>query len=202
MPVTMSPMPRQESSQLCRRQSSGSRGSRSAKPRAEVRRARRGARSAIARQGCRSGGERQRAMRSPRRGSAPAVYSARNGGMSPRFSERLGLVSATIQTDGISEPLRNSLWNYVGIVITASGLGLMLGSQQVRHREVVQAIAAGALRVPIEHVPSASAREWLLDRYSKLSWHEALDMVEWVVKHVELFTSKRIATDQAMKTLN
>ena len=65
-------------------------------------------------------------MRSPRRGSAPAVYSARIGGMSPRFSERLGLVSATIQTDGISEPLRNSLWNYVGIVITASGLGLRI----------------------------------------------------------------------------
>ncbi len=108
--------------------------------------------------------------------------------MERTFSERMGYGSPrTIQTDGMDDPLRSSLWNVIAGLVD-SPFGPFGGNG--KWFEVARLIAREVLRVPIDGVPGWTgggewqARGWLLEKYLLLEWYMVYDILEVIARSV------------------
>ncbi|WP_164886965.1 AbiJ-NTD4 domain-containing protein [Piscinibacter defluvii] len=105
----------------------------------------------------------------------------------PRFSERLGLVSVSdaLQVEGMSETLRNSLWNYV----------VSLFEHEGGWYEGARVVANYFRRSPVDELPDYDlpCRDWVKEYFYSLPWYEVYDFVEFIAEKYELiFPSRRV----------
>jgi len=96
--------------------------------------------------------------------------------MKKRFSERLGIVDQiqTIQTEGMSDALRNSLWNFIH------------SQFESRHDywiPLAKFIAQYFRKTPVDELPyhDYDCREWVKAYFYDLKWYEVYDLVEFLV---------------------
>ncbi len=105
----------------------------------------------------------------------------------PRFSERVGAVKVEIQLGSMDERLKNSIWNLIAGVLPGLLPGAMHNNELY---DAVVRITAAVLKRPIDEVPRnypSEPRDWLLQRYQRLTWADIYDLVEFAVAHtVEL----------------
>jgi hypothetical protein len=97
-----------------------------------------------------------------------------------RFSERIGarVVPRSIQLEGIDDDLRNSLWNEIVTRLSAAS---------GRWPKALAALGKYVFKVPIDSLPSTdnAAHEWLRVKFYAPPWHEAYDIVEFVVHQID-----------------
>ena len=106
----------------------------------------------------------------------------------PRFSERIGKkdVPQFLETESMSLPLRNSLWNYMILMVD--------GSRHTDWSDFAKALAQHFRRSPVDELPSyeGQCRNWVKEYFYELSWHEAFDLVEFFADNIErLFSNDR-----------
>ena len=92
-----------------------------------------------------------------------------------KFSERIGIVSqpGTIQMDGMSDPLRNSLWN------------LLLRFYDYKQlRTLLIFLTEHYFKKPTDEVPyrGFDCKELLKKSFFGMQWYEVYDLVEFIVK--------------------
>ena len=97
-----------------------------------------------------------------------------------QFSQRIGATEAptTIQLEGVSEALRNSIWNYVHTLFNEGDSGWW---------QIASNSAQFFFKVPVDEIPPYNYRrmEWTKQRLFRLEWYEVYDFVEFVAEWYE-----------------
>ncbi len=92
-----------------------------------------------------------------------------------KFSERLGFIESPrfLQTEGMSDALKNSLWNFVVSMFDAKD-GEWLSA--------ASCIAQFFRKVPVDELPhyDVRCREWTKAYFFSLHWYEIYDFIEFV----------------------
>jgi AbiJ N-terminal domain 4 len=99
-----------------------------------------------------------------------------------KFSDRHGYTQSAIQTEGMNDALRNSIWNFISEPMTFTDDG-------VTWRRLLSVLADEFFKVPIETVPkydSDLGRKWLRKHYDRLEWYEVYNLLEYTVAWAEL----------------
>jgi hypothetical protein len=93
-----------------------------------------------------------------------------------KFSERMGFKEhmQTIQTDGMNDALRNSLWNFIHSLYEG------------KYDYWIPAAKWSArffFKVPVDELPyqDYENRKWLKARFFNLKWYEVYDFIEFIV---------------------
>jgi hypothetical protein len=98
-----------------------------------------------------------------------------------KFSERMGFKEhlPIIQTDGMSDALRNSLWNF---------LHTLYENTNNYWIPVAKLSARLFFKVPVDELPfhDSDNRKWLKARFYDLKWFEIYDYIEFIVNNHEL----------------
>lgn len=95
-----------------------------------------------------------------------------------RFSERIGIVTATatLQTNEISIPLRNSFWNLI--------LDTCLTGQVASDRQKIKAIWRDIFRLPMDDLDPVywgkSCKTMLSELFFTSQWYIVLDLIEYI----------------------
>jgi hypothetical protein len=102
----------------------------------------------------------------------------------PRFSERIGVKSlpTSIQMEGMSEELRNSLWNLIYKLYKHDNYGKWWAN-------VAEHVAQYFLKIPVDEVPYDDfyCHKWMKERFYKLEWYEVYELIEFVAeKHDDM----------------
>lgn len=96
-----------------------------------------------------------------------------------RFSERIGAVSSpsTIQTDSMSEDLRNSLWNLF--------YSLYQDSTYDYWQSMAPFVARYFRKVPLDDLPrqNSGCCKWLKEYFFSLKWYQAYDFLEFLIRN-------------------
>nr|WP_316640019.1 hypothetical protein [uncultured Roseateles sp.] len=99
----------------------------------------------------------------------------------PKFSERIGAVQVPkiAQTESINDALRNTIWNFL-ISIYGDGES---GWFSISHY-----VANFVFKVPVDELPTYNIRlrDWLKDKFYKLTWYEVYDLVEAICRDQEV----------------
>ncbi|MGC2458998.1 MAG: hypothetical protein WA435_13500 [Gallionellaceae bacterium] len=94
-----------------------------------------------------------------------------------KFSERIGVIEVVpmLQTDGMNEALRNSIWN------------LLIALFQNDWQSIAAWMAESFLKVPVDEIPhyEVRCREWAKNHFYKLSWNAVYDLVESITNVYE-----------------
>lgn len=96
-----------------------------------------------------------------------------------RFSQRVGAVEVpkVLQLDGMSAPLRNTIWNVLVSVF---------GQEDYAWDQVVSFLAQFFLKFPVDSIPTHNTyRHWFKERYFQMPWHEVYDLTEFVAEHTD-----------------
>lgn len=95
-----------------------------------------------------------------------------------KFSERIGAVEVPriVQTDSISTPLRNSLWNFVVSLYNDGESGWW---------SIAEALAQFLFKLPVDELPvyNIRRREWIKERFYALKWYEVYDFAEFIARN-------------------
>lgn len=103
-----------------------------------------------------------------------------------KFSERIGIkkIDTTLQTKGINEQLRNSLWNVLDILIWQKQN--FLHSQFVPGiNEFCEKLWFNYFKKPIDTIPynSSNKLQKIRDFFFKCEWYEVYDFLEFVLSY-------------------
>jgi hypothetical protein len=101
-----------------------------------------------------------------------------------KFSDRHGYTQSAMQTEGMNDALRNSIWNFISEPMTFTYDG-------VTWTRLLSVLADEFFKLPIETVPkhdSDLGRKWLRKHYDRLEWYEVYNLLEYTVAWAELFT--------------
>jgi hypothetical protein len=101
-----------------------------------------------------------------------------------RFSERIGArqPARLIQIESMDDALRASLWN---AVLERYGI------DQGEWAAAVQSLAKHLFKNPADSAPkyNDAGYKWLRERFFGCSWHEAYDILEFLVLHIDVIQS-------------
>lgn len=102
--------------------------------------------------------------------------------MTKKFSERIGIVEPVhnIQTEGMSDELRNSLWNFVHSQF-----------HSLRHDHWIRVskfVAQFFRKVPVDELPfrDYECRKWIKAYFYGLEWYEVYDLIEFLVANNQM----------------
>jgi hypothetical protein len=99
--------------------------------------------------------------------------------MSKKFSERIGAIDTvpTIQTEGMSDELRNSIWNVIHLQYN--------NVQREYWISLAKWIAQFFRKVPVDELPfrDYDCRKWIKAYFYELEWYEVYDLVEFLVEN-------------------
>lgn len=99
--------------------------------------------------------------------------------MKKSFSERLGIAESVpmLQTDGMNEALRNSIWNTFH--------SLFQNNRSEYWIPLAEWIAHHFRKYPIDELPAYNVRcrEWIKDYFCSLPWNRQYELVEFVVEN-------------------
>ena len=108
--------------------------------------------------------------------------------MSKKFSERIGVIDAvpTIQTEGMNDDLRNSIWNFIHSQYNGYG---------DRWSSLAKWIAQFFRKVPVDELPfrEYDCREWVKSYFYELEWWGVYDLVEFLVENNQNIVQDRRA---------
>lgn len=115
-----------------------------------------------------------------------------------RFSQRIGAVDAPsiIQIDSISDPLRNSIWNFLITLFDGSNSGWW---------RIAENSAQFFFKVPKDELPTHDfdQRDWLKAHFYDLPWYGVYDYVEFIVEWYERSAvGQRVRKDQLLIVFN
>src|SRR5262245_22594271 len=92
-----------------------------------------------------------------------------------RFSERIGAITITVQTAGMTPQLRNALWNHAQQHIPSDAQNF------TNSYKMISGISTNVLRLAVDHVPKSFARDWFFrEVYGKLHWAAVYDVLEYL----------------------
>lgn len=107
--------------------------------------------------------------------------------MTKKFSERIGIVEPVhnIQTEGMSDELRNSLWNFVHSQF-----------HSLRHDHWIRVskfVAQFFRKVPVDELPfrDYECRKWIKAYFYGLEWYEVYDLIEFLVANNQMIIDYR-----------
>ena len=112
-----------------------------------------------------------------------------------RFSQRIGAVQVpkVLQLDGMTAPLRNTIWNVLASVF---------GEDDYAWHEQVQFLARFFLKFPVDSLPShQSYRVWFKERYFQMPWHEVFDLVEFATQRASNINQRTGWTSEKLYTV-
>jgi len=93
-----------------------------------------------------------------------------------RFSQRIGAVEAStvIQLESMSQPLRNSIWNFIVSLFDDGDSGWW---------RIAELSCQFFYKLPVDELPPYNHRrqEWLKKQFYSLTWYEVYDFVEFIV---------------------
>src|SRR2546427_13076559 len=121
-------------------------------------------------------------------------------GMTPRFSERIGVSKVEIQVGSMNEALKNSIWNFIRSLFPEPNPS----TAHVIH-EVVRLITVRVLKRPVDEIStdwSGALRDWLREQYASLTWFEVYDLLEFVVENAERMSGGRLRTPAVVPAIN
>lgn len=115
-----------------------------------------------------------------------------------RFSQRIGAVEATsvIQLESMSQPLRNSLWNFIVSLFDDGDTGWW---------RIAELSSQFFFKLPIDELPSYNHRrqEWIKKHFFAMPWYEVYDFVEFIVQWAEKARDRpRYRSDQLRVVFN
>lgn len=118
--------------------------------------------------------------------------------MTKKFSERIGIVApvTNIQTEGISDELRNSLWNFVHS---------QFESPHDHWKILAKFIAQFFRKVPVDELPfrDYECRKWVKAYFFQLEWYEVYDLVEFIVtNNSKILEYPKYRSDELEKIIN
>lgn len=94
-----------------------------------------------------------------------------------RFSQRIGAVEtpSIVQLEGMSDALRNSVWNYIVALFSEGESGWWAIAEQS---------AQFFFKVPVDDLPpyNLKRRDWIRTRLYEMPWYEVYDYVEFVAR--------------------
>ena len=97
-----------------------------------------------------------------------------------RFSHRIGAVQATavIQLESMSQPLRNSLWNFIVS---------LFGDGEHGWWQITELSCQFFFKLPVDELPAYNyhRQEWLKKHFFSLTWYETYDFIEFIVERYE-----------------
>lgn len=97
-----------------------------------------------------------------------------------KFSQRIGAVQAStvIQLESISQPLRNSIWNFLIALFNDGESGWW---------RITELSCKFFYKLPVDELPNYNVRrqEWIKRKFYSLTWYEAYDFVEFIVEWYE-----------------
>ena len=105
------------------------------------------------------------------------------------FSERKGLkvVAEVIQTNGMNDALRNSLWNVLDIALwsTEGYVYRQHGTPEIE--SFARALWFSYFKQPMDSIPDRSSKvlTHIRDEFFQSKWFEAYDLLEFIVNHYE-----------------
>lgn len=99
------------------------------------------------------------------------------------FSEKMGLVRVVIQTDGMSDALRNSIWNFITRLVE------MPGDWHEAHRSV-EGLTDAIIGVPVQSIDYGAPLVWLLRHFQNLPWPRVYDALEYIVDRAPTITGR------------
>lgn len=103
-----------------------------------------------------------------------------------RFSERIGVTkrSPSLQMDGMSDELRNSLWNVL--------LKLFDSPEDGDWWHVAELIATDFLKTPTDELSPyrRDRRRWVKQQFSGLLWYQVYDLIEFIAKRYQYLREK------------
>jgi hypothetical protein len=93
-----------------------------------------------------------------------------------KFSDRMGFKEhlPTIQTDGMNDALRNSLWNFLhSLYVSEYDYWIPAAKWSARF----------FFKIPVDELPfrDYDNRKWLKARFYELKWYEIYDFIEFIV---------------------
>lgn len=107
--------------------------------------------------------------------------------MAKKFSERIGVVEPVqnIQTDGMSEDLRNSLWNFIHSQFESSRYD---SDHWIR---LAKFTAQFFRKFPVDELPfrDFECRKWVKAYFYGLEWYEVYDFIEFLVANTRRIIS-------------
>jgi hypothetical protein len=108
----------------------------------------------------------------------------------PQFSERIGAKSSptSIQLEGMSEALRNSLWNLIYHLYEADYF-----HDRVYWYKVAVHVARYFLKVPVDEVPNDDYESciYIKKNFYQLKWYEVYDLIEFIAEHYKVIVGNR-----------
>ena len=115
-----------------------------------------------------------------------------------RFSQRICAVEAStvIQLESMSQPLRNSIWNFIVSLFDDGESGWW---------RIAEQSSQFFFKLPVDELPSYNAlrREWIKKQFYALTWYEVYDFVEFIVERYERARDRqRYRKDQLRLILN
>lgn len=97
-----------------------------------------------------------------------------------RFSQRIGAAqaSAVIQLESVSQPLRNSIWNFIHSLFSDGESGWW---------KIAEISSQFFFKLPVDELPpyNHSRHEWIKKQFFDLDWYEVYDFVEFIVEWYE-----------------
>lgn len=104
-----------------------------------------------------------------------------------RFSQRIGAVHAStvIQLESVSQPLRNSIWNFIHSLFSGDESGWL---------KIAEISSQFFFKLPVDELPLYNHRrlEWIKKQFFNLDWYEVYDFVEFIVEWYERARSPRM----------
>jgi hypothetical protein len=102
---------------------------------------------------------------------------------SSRFSDRIGVtqVRTILQIEGMSQPLRNSLWNCI--------LNTFFEGDSDKWYSVTRVVCEGFFKIPVDSLPFRSQgyeqRKWLRTIFfnEAFEWYHVYNLIEFLAEH-------------------
>ena len=97
-----------------------------------------------------------------------------------RFSQRIGAVETPniLQLDAVSDPLRNSIWNFIVSLFDDGESGWW---------RIAEQSSQFFFKLPVDELPrfNIRRREWIKGRFMAMPWYEVYDFAEFISESYE-----------------
>ena len=102
--------------------------------------------------------------------------------MENKFSDRIGVTSPStvFQVEGMTDALRNSLWNYLVRTI-------FVGDIYENHARATRKICEFVFKKPVDDLPALDHQyqAWLKRMFFSSKWHEIYNLIEFIAINIE-----------------
>lgn len=118
--------------------------------------------------------------------------------MKERFSDRIGKTkqSEVLQIDGMSEELKNTIWNYFYVTFFSDGYSVVTNFLRILY--------TGFLKIPVDEMPYRDYErlEAFKKIYANFKWYEVYNLIEFITPLVSQLTELKVTSENWILYLN